>query len=217
MKPEDFRPVFTVPEVRSQRVRAGELDVHLPEGDGPSPAVVFVHGPVAAGGVRPAEWPVYLGYCALAASRGVAAATADLDYVDMARAGEAVPQLEREIESVRSLPQIDGERIALWAFSGGGLLVDRWLADAPDWLRCVALSYPLLQPPPTVVTVPIVLTRVGRERPEIQETVDRFLAGELPLERIEVPNGRHAFDFFDDTDESRAAVERALDLVVGRL
>ncbi len=217
MKPEDFRPVFEVPAVRSQRIRADEIDVDLPESDGPSPAVVFVHGPVAAGGVRPAEWPVYLGYCAVAVSRGLAAATADLDYVDMGKAGEAEPQLERQIESVRSLPQIDGERVALWAFSGGGLLVNRWLADPPDWLRCVALSYPLLRPPPAVVSVPIVLTRVGRERPEIQNTVDRFLAAELTVERIDVPNGRHAFDFFDDTDDSRAAVEQAVDLVVGHL
>jgi dienelactone hydrolase len=217
VKQEDFRPVFAVPEVRSQRARAGGIDVHLPESGGPSPAVVFVHGPVPAGGVRPVEWPVYHGYCALGVSRGLAAATSDLDYVDMGKADDAVPQLERQIESVRSLPQIDGGRIALWAFSGGGLLVNRWLADPSDWLRCVALSYPLLQPPPAVVSVPIVLTRVGRERPEIQETVDRFLAADLHVERIDVPNGRHAFDFFDDTDESRAAVERAVDLVVGHL
>jgi alpha-beta hydrolase superfamily lysophospholipase len=167
--------------------------------------------------VRPAEWPVFRGYCALAVSRGLAAATADLDYVDMGRAADAVPQLEGQIESVRSLPHIDGGRVALWAFSGGGLLINRWLTDPPDWLRCVALSYPLLQPPPAVVSVPVVLTRVGRERPEIQETVDRFLAAELPVERIDVPHGRHAFDFFDDTDESRAAVRRAVDLVVGHL
>jgi alpha-beta hydrolase superfamily lysophospholipase len=178
---------------------------------------VFIHGPVPAGGVRPADWPVYLGYCRLAVVRALAAATVDLDYVDLAKAGGVVPQLGAEIEAVRSLPQIDGERLALWAFSGGGLLVNRWLEEAPEWLRCVALSYPVLNRPPAAVSVPIVLTRVGQERPEIQETVDRFLAGDLPVERIDVPDARHAFDFFDDNDESRAAVERAFDLVHGHL
>jgi len=217
MRPEEIRPVFDVPDLHTQRVRAGEVDVELPGSEGAKPAVVFVHGPVPPGGVRPAEWPVYLGYRRLAASRGLAAATADLDYANLANAGEAVPQLERQIDSVRSLAQIDGGRVALWAFSGGGLLVNRWLGESPNFLRCVALSYPVLQPPPAVVSVPIVLTRVGQERSEIQRTVDRFLGSDLPIDRVDVPSGRHAFDFLDDSDESRAAVERALDLVVGYL
>jgi alpha-beta hydrolase superfamily lysophospholipase len=126
-----------------------------------------------------------------------------------------VPQLDAQIESVRSLPQIDETRVALWAFSGGGLLVSPWLEEPRAWLRCIALSYPVLGPSPAEVSVPIVLTRVGQERPQIQETVDRFLASGLTVDRIDVPNGSHAFDFVDDTDESRAAVERALDLVAG--
>jgi hypothetical protein len=215
VKPESFRPVFEVPEVQTHRVRADGLDVHFPESELPTPAVVFVHGPVPAGGVRPAAWPVYLGYCGLAVSRGLAAVTVDLDYLDFSRAAEVVPQLDAQIESVRSLPQIDETRVALWAFSGGGLLVSPWLEEPRAWLRCIALSYPVLGPSPAEVSVPIVLTRVGQERPQIQETVDRFLASGLTVDRIDVPNGSHAFDFVDDTDESRAAVERALDLVAG--
>jgi len=33
---------------------------------------------------------------------------------------------------------------------------------------------------------------------------------------VDVPDGQHAFDILDDTDESRAAIERALDLVLTR-
>jgi hypothetical protein len=33
------------------------------------------------------------------------------------------------------------------------------------------------------------------------------------VEIIDVPNGQHGFDLLDHTDESRTAVERALDLV----
>lgn len=179
--------------------------------------MLFVHGPVPAAAVRPAKWPVYLGYCRLAAARGLAAATADLDYVDYTDVASVVAQLAAELEDVRAHPLVDGERVALWAFSGGGLLVNRWLEVPPAWLRCVALSYPVLQPPPDFVSTPIVLTRVGRERADIQETVDRLLASSTPVERIDVPGGRHAFDFLDDSDESRAAVRQALDSVSGHL
>ena len=38
--------------------------------------------------------------------------------------------------------------LALWFFSGGGLLLADWLRDPPPWLRCIAASYPLLGPLP---------------------------------------------------------------------
>jgi hypothetical protein len=34
---------------------------------------------------------------------------------------------------------------------------------------------------------------------------------------IDVPNGRHGFDFLDDTDESRAAIIEAIDVVLDHL
>jgi hypothetical protein len=34
------------------------------------------------------------------------------------------------------------------------------------------------------------------------------------LEIIDVPNGQHAFDILNHTDESRRAVERAIDMVL---
>jgi hypothetical protein len=35
-----------------------------------------------------------------------------------------------------------------------------------------------------------------------------------PVRVIDVPNGHHAFDCTDDTDESRAAIGEALDAVL---
>jgi dienelactone hydrolase len=212
VKPEKLCLVLEPPEVEIEIARAGEVDVYVPRSDEPPPVVLFVHGPVPARVVRPPSWPLYIAYCRLAASHGLAAATVDLDYVDYSKAADVVPQLEAQIEEVRALPTVDDARVALWAFSGGGLLVDRWLEQALDWLRCVALSYPALNPPGDV-TAPVVLTRVGRERPEIQQTVERFLVSVTPVELIDVPNGRHAFDALDDSDESRDAIRRALEAV----
>jgi acetyl esterase/lipase len=66
-----------------------------------------------------------------------------------------------------------------------------------------------------------VVTRVGRERPEFAPTVDAFIAAAeasgVRLEIVDVPNGHHSFDVVDDTDESRQAVQRAVDLVLDHL
>jgi dienelactone hydrolase len=69
--------------------------------------------------------------------------------------------------------------------------------------------------------LPIVLTRVGRERPELAALVDAFIeaaqACGARLEIVDVPNGQHAFDILDHTDESRAAVMTAFEKVLALL
>ena len=69
--------------------------------------------------------------------------------------------------------------------------------------------------------LPIVLTRAGLERPAVAATVATFVdaahACNARLEIIDVPNGQHGFDTLDHTANSRAAVTRALDLVLGFL
>jgi dienelactone hydrolase len=143
--------------------------------------------------------------------------------------------VEAAIDAVRADPRVDRDRLALWFFSGGGLLSATWLADPPGWLRCIAATYPVLaaidgremdprfrpvQALGLSADLPIVLTRVGRERPGIAATVAEFLAAAGPstrLEIIDVPNGHHGFDMLDHTDESRRAVEHAIDTVLRHL
>ena len=132
------------------------------------------------------------------------------------------------------LPEVDSQRIAVWAFSAGALLIGRWLADSPEWLRCVALTYPVLANPAADAPAtsvepadmvrpgrPLVLTRVGKEQAQRQATVDRFLARAQAtgavVQVIDVPDGQHGFDMLDHTDRSRSGVRDAVDLVVGYL
>jgi dienelactone hydrolase len=197
-----------------------DFDVYRPDGAGPLPAVVIVPGPVPEDSpVRPRRWPLFAGYGRLLADRGVAAAVLDLPYHSPAQWPRiALPEV---VESVRALDVVDADRIAVWAFSGGGLLVGRWLAESPSWLRCLALTYPLLAADVVLPGRPLVLTRVGNERPEIQPTVDDFLSRAevtgTAVRVIDVPHGQHGFDIVDHTDESRHAVLEAVDLVVGNL
>ncbi|GIF78231.1 alpha/beta hydrolase [Asanoa siamensis] len=223
---------------------AANLDLYLPEGPGPHPLVLLVHGgPIPEDvGVTPRRWPVHIGYAALLHAAGLAVGVVDhrLRVVDgpdrpIVDAVTAAADVAAAGAALRAHPTIDGERVAYWAFSGGGLLSADWLRERPSWLRAVLLSYPLLASPAAHLPVedrldldprfapidavaeagtaapPIVLTRVGLERPLLAGFVEQFVAAATgPLEIIDVPDGQHAFDVLDDTDQSRAALHAAV-------
>ncbi|WP_017236560.1 alpha/beta fold hydrolase [Streptomyces sp. SS] len=256
--------LMDLPEV--PRERRGRIDLHFPDGaehlpdgaehltdgpehltategragaDHPRPAVVFVHGGPVSPDQRPTprDTPFFLGYGRYAASQGVIGVTLDHRLHGVADYPIAAEDLAGAVELVRADPRVDGERIALWFFSTGGLLAADWLAAPPPWLRCVAASYPALAPLPgwdaveprfrpvaavgTADGPPVVLTRAGLEHPVFSATVREFLdaAGGrgADVEVVDVPHGRHGFELLDPTEESRAAVARAMAAVLDRL
>ncbi|MFD3518256.1 alpha/beta hydrolase [Streptomyces sp. NPDC058657] len=239
--PAHLRPfLLDVPGV--PRERAGRVDLYLPEPDaagGPLPAVLFVHGgPVPAGlAPTPRDWPMYQGYAGLAAARGVVGAMLDHRLHDVGDYPVAADDVAAAVEQLREDPRVDADRIALWFFSGGGPLSAEWLAAPPPWLRCLAATYPILDPMPSwglsgerfrpvravarAGDLPVVLTRAGLEVPAIAATVEAFVAaGEecgARLDLVDVPHGHHGFETLDPTDESREAVRSALEKVVGYL
>ena len=229
---------FVLPIETRTAERDGNVDLYLPDGDGPHPAIVFVHGgplPVEKQ-PRPREWPVFRGYGSLAALRGVVGVTLDHRLYDPFAYPAAAEDVAAAVERVRKDPRVDADRVALWFFSGGGPLLAEWLRTPPSWLKVLAATYPLLGsmagwdiearflPAEAVAEagdVPIVLTRVGRERPELAALVEAFVdaarARGAQLEIVDVPNGQHAFDMLDHTEESREAVETAFAKVLARL
>ncbi|OHV37113.1 MULTISPECIES: alpha/beta hydrolase [Pseudofrankia] len=238
-----FMHPFVLDVAPVERQRLGIIDVHADRLDAaaPRPAVVFVHGgPVPPEAhPRPRDWPTFLGYGALAAAYGLAGVTVEHRLHRVADYPAAAQDVASAVEQARGVPGVDPDRVALWFFSGGGPLATRWLAAPPPWLRCIALTYPLLVPPPgwadgaadgsagtvaeppAAARLPILLTRVGREYPEAARTQDVFLAAaraaRVAVDLIEVPGGQHSFDNLDHTDESRAAVTQAMTWVSGRL
>ncbi|MEE4495253.1 alpha/beta fold hydrolase [Streptomyces sp. BE230] len=236
--PAHLRPfLLDVPELPHERT--GNVDLYLPEAGGSRPAVVFVHGgPVPAGVLpTPRDWPALKGYARYAAAQGVVGVTLDHRLHDMADYPRAAADVAAAVELVRTDPRVDADRIALWFLSGGGLIAADWLRKPPAWLRCLAASYPILVPVPGwgpvdsrfrpvdalpgAGTLPVVLTRAGRESPEIAATVEEFLAASekcgANVEVVDVPNGRHAFETLDPTEESREAVHRAMRSVLGHV
>ncbi|MFI9822496.1 alpha/beta fold hydrolase [Streptomyces sp. NPDC052013] len=237
--PAHLRPfLLDVPE--RPRDRRGNVDLYFPDDEGPHPAVIFVHGGPVPADARPTprDWPTLKGYARYTAAEGAVGVTLDHRLHDVSDYERAAADVAAAVELVRQDPRVDADRIALWFFSGGGLLAADWLAATPPWLRCLAASYPVLAPLPNwgltdsrfhpaaavaaaAEVPPFVLTRVGRESPEIAATVERFLAAaggrEPGVEVIDVPNGHHAFETLDRTDESREAVRRAMRAVLARL
>ncbi|QLQ40558.2 hypothetical protein [Micromonospora robiginosa] len=219
--------------------RHGDVDLHLPTGDGRRPAVVVVHGvpgPPDAPDAR--DWPLYRGYGALLAERGMVAAIPRLTVAHPDDLTTVADRVAGTADLLRADPRVDPDRLALWFFSGAGLLLGDWLRDPPRWLRGLAATYPLLAPlaewPPVDPrfhpidaldaagapvgasrAVPLVLTRVGRDRPEVASSAGAFLAVATrhgtPVRIVDVPNGQHGFDALDHTEESRTAVRAARD------
>jgi acetyl esterase/lipase len=200
--------------------------------------VVFVHGGPLPPGDQPLprEWPVFQGYGNLAAGSGVVGVTADLRMYVADGLPDAATDVAGAVDIARADPRVDADRVAVWVFSGGGLLLADWLREPPPWLRCFAATYPLLDVPAEYGVdarfrpiesvggasgLPLVLTRVGLEQPALAEAVERFVVAArdagVRLEIVDVPHGRHAFDMFDQTDESRNAVRRAMAAVVAHL
>ncbi|WP_436771366.1 alpha/beta hydrolase [Yinghuangia sp. YIM S09857] len=251
--PGHLRPfLLDVPE--SPRERDGVLDLHFPDvglpADGsPRPAVVFVHGgPVPAdAAVTPRDWPGLVGHARFAASLGAVGVTVEHRLHGIGDYERSAADVAAAVERVRAHPRVDGDRVALWFFSGGGLLAADWLAAPPGWLRCVAASYPVLAPlpnwglsdsrfrpadalagplsdalaPASPARLPLVLTRVELEHPAIAATVAGFLARAktvgVDVEVVDVPQGRHGFDTLDHTDEARAALRLSMRSVLGCL
>jgi acetyl esterase/lipase len=233
-----FLKPFVLPVEQIEPERHGNLDLYLPADPQPGPAVVFVHGGPLPPDQRPTprDWPVYRAYGSLAASRGAVGVTVDHALYGIDAYPVAAADVVEAVTVVREDPRVDPDRLALWFFSGGGLLLADWLRTPPDWLRCVAASYPILGAPPGFDVdprfrpaeavagagdLPIVLTRVGRERPAFAATVEEFVtaaqARGARLTIVDVPDGQHAFDILDDTDESRDAIRRAFDAVLATL
>ena len=121
---------------------------------------------------------------------------------------------------------IDGDRIALWAFSGGGPLLAEPLRRRAGWLRAVAAYYAVLDatsPEYSPVAAlgsdartapPLWVARAGRDDPGLNATVDRFVQAAIAtgatLDLATHPTGRHGFDFLDDDSRSAAIIRSTI-------
>ncbi|WP_138759621.1 dienelactone hydrolase family protein [Modestobacter altitudinis] len=225
------QPDLILPTRLIDPVDHGDFDLYLPERGGRPPVVLLVHGLFQQPPPVSPRWtPFFRAYASQLAHRGMAAVVFDHELTGGVRYPEAAATLDRVLSAVRGSSDVDGDTVALWFFSGGGPLAYPPLAAGHDWLRCVALTYPLL---PTedipgwpslsdavraLDDTPVVLTLVEHELPAFAAGQRALLeARPVGLTTIDVPAAQHGFDTGPDTAHGRAAVLQALDAVAGHL
>ncbi|HEY3562998.1 MAG TPA: hypothetical protein VGL05_36280 [Kribbella sp.] len=230
-------PAFVLPTPDITTTTHDGLELYLPSTSGPAPAVLLIHGvPYSAEGrPLPSDWHIYRGYASRLADRGCVTTVVNHSPDGSPDDDRSTAAITAAIAALRAHPRADGDRVALWFFSGAGPLASQFLHSPPAWLRCLALTYPVLGDSELVTVrgmhpvaavrgardLPIVMTVVGRELPDVAPTQPPFIeaarAAGVALQLIDVPEGRHGFDVLDHTDESRQAVTAALDAVTTAL
>lgn len=237
-------------------VQAGVgLDVYLPPDLPPGlrvPGVVLIHGGPApsdagsGGGIRPPRtWGVFQSYGELIAASGMVAVTFDHRYIGWAGLDQAAADIEAAVRFAREHAesfQLDPDRLALWAFSGAGVLLTPYLRQRLPYVRALAAYYPIFDladfrdvgpeltdelvekysPAAAIRNVrgpvpPLFLGRAGQDSPKLTQGVDRFvtaaLAANLPLALMNHPGGRHGFDVLDDDLFTRTILARTIDFL----
>ncbi|PYQ14809.1 MAG: alpha/beta hydrolase [Acidobacteria bacterium] len=259
-----LRVVYTVPgmdRVRVERDRvyreaAGsrlEMDVYRPADATPGasrPVVILIHGGPVPPGASAKNMGVFLSYGEMLAAAGLGAVTFSHRFYGASALADAAGDVEAAVAYVRSHAEelgIDRDRVALWAFSGGGPFLSQSLRERWPFVRAIVAYYAVLDlqvPAPGAEsgitdetrrelsplhhlatggeqTPPLLVARAGRDSPWLNATIDRFvqeaLARNASLELMTHPAGQHAFDILDDDDRSREIIARTLDFLKRRL
>jgi acetyl esterase/lipase len=222
------------------------MDVYSPPGPArPRPAVILIHGgPIPRTGAK--NMGVFVSYGELLAASGLIAITFDHRFLAAGRitdaAGDVADLLAHVRKSAGSLG-VDADRLALWAFSGGGPFLAASLRERPKWLRAIIAYYAVLdlqQPTPgddsgistelrrTFSAVdalgqsarsapPMLVARAGLDNPWLNGTIDRFiekgLNGGAALDVLNHPDGRHSFDILDNDVRSKQIIRRTVEFL----
>ena len=222
------------------------MDVYSPPGPArPRPAVILIHGgPIPRTGAK--SMAMFVSYGELLAASGLVAITFDHRFLAAGRITDAAGDVADLVAHVRKSAAslgVDGDRLALWAFSGGGPFLARSLRERPKWLRAIVAFYAVLdlqQPAPgddsaistelrrTLSAVdargqsarsapPMLVARAGLDNPWLNGTIDRFIAkglnGGAALDVLNHPDGRHSFDILDNDVRSKQIIRRTIEFL----
>lgn len=239
--------------------RVGEtdlkMDVYLPPGLGAAerrPAVLLVHGGALPANLltEPKAWGQFRSLGELLAASGFVAVTFNHRFFGMKVLADPESDLVAVLDRIRGGAddlRIDRDRIALWVFSGSGLLLAKPMRDSPPFVRALVAYYAILDPggietarpgsiPESVARdfsplrvlsqrgraiPPLLIVRAGLDRPQINESVDQFvrlaLEKNADVEVVNTPEGHHGFDIEDGTERSRQILRRTLQFLRERL
>jgi dienelactone hydrolase len=207
-------PANSGPASIRENVAAGDVlaDVYLPAVT-PAPIVVVIHGGPVPEGAQMKNIALFREYGRLLAGEGFVAVTFSHRYNALGDFANSLADLGAAIELARGIG--DPDNVALWAFSGGGPLL-AFGFDKP-YVRALVDYYAFLGGEPTSraaeIRVPMLIARAGRDMPELNSALDRFLGaafGHVELELLNHPTGEHGFDLLNDDARTRQVIARTL-------
>ena len=187
--------------------------------------VLLVHGGPIPDNLQatPADWGLFQSLARLLAASGVTAVMFNHRFFSP----ELAPTAMNDIEDLIS--HLGLKRVGLWVFSGGGSLLGRLLRNTPTSLRCVVAYYAALEAKTREFSAadaieensgrvpPILVARGGLDTPELNYTIDRFVAAALKnnvaIDVMNHPAGQHGFDFRDDNQRTREILARTLEFI----
>lgn len=219
-------PLVLRPPHRDTRLRSdieyapGVLaDVYSPTEEGSYPTIVFIHGGPVPDGAGPKKMQLFRDYGVLAAASGFTAITFNHRFFGTA-IEQAANDVAAAIEFACLQPEVDAERLFLWAFSGGGPFL-KFGFDRGN-VRAIVAYYAFLTGLADLLRngrrcPPMLIARAGRDQEALNASVEEFVAEALrrnvELELLNHPEGEHAFDLMNDNDRSRAIIRRTIEFI----
>lgn len=197
------------------------FDLYLPPRGTPSaagppatkpPLVVFANGVGDFGEIPLKDWGIYKSWARLVAVSGMAAVTYN------ARGDAAVEDLADLMKHLKAQAadlKIDPDNVCIWSCSANVRATFPYTLDpAHRFVRGAVFYYGQMDPQFFRADLPIFIGRAGLDQAFFNLGIDRYaakaIAENAPVTVANVPNGRHAFDAFDDNDASRAVVRQTI-------
>ena len=194
------------------------MDLFEPKGTKPDArlgVVVFVNGVGGTPEISLRRWGVYQSWARLVAASGMAAVLHD------SRQEHAEADVAAVVDHLRAHAGelgIDGNDVAVWASSAN---VNAGFAYAADpsrtFLRAAVFYYGSVNKDRIRQDLPVLVVRAGLDQPWANGPIDayaaRALALDAPVTIMNLPGAIHAFDVFDDNEQSRMAVRATLDFL----
>jgi poly(3-hydroxybutyrate) depolymerase len=196
---------------------------------------------------KPKEWGAYVSYGQLAAASGLVGITFNhrfygWDKKSLTAARDDVADAISFIRSNADRFGVDKDRLCLWGLSAGSLFLGPAIRDKPSFVRCLIFYYaimdlePLRKERPAITDdsareysplyylegaggafAPIFIARAGRDEPDLNIAVDRFiqqaLSRKATLDFSNHAEGQHGFDVLDDNDRTREIIRRTLEFI----
>jgi acetyl esterase/lipase len=215
------RVQYCVPGMDEVTVREEDLfDYYEPlhGAVGAAPVVMMIHGGPIPGNLLtgPTKWGNFRSLGRVIAASGLGAVMFNHRFFAPDAVGDAVQDI-REVMAALPAHGIATERLCLWAFSGGGLLLTPFLRETPAAVRCVVAYYCALDAASTGMLPPMLIARAGLDSAALNDPMDEFVQQALrknaPIEVLNHPTGQHAFDCRDDHPRTRYILRRTVEFI----